>query len=260
MPRKSVAYSNSRLSTFKRCRLKYHWQYVDKQAETVGSSRALRRGSAAHLAMAAYYRGAAIKEAVGYAWESYRPASEKGFGHMMDLDFLLTRYFNWAAINDLWQVQAVEETVEAEYEGIKLMGIWDLLVRKNGQLWIVDHKFQKSHSFANLEVDPQVTQYIALARLKGINVAGLIYNIVNLETGDTKEIALRQQVGRADYFIQSYLDSLAPQVKEMKKAQRRTLNIYPNWTKDCCWDCSMYRKCIDEPFNAAEYNGRIGKR
>lgn len=248
MPRKSVAYSNTRLTTFKRCRLKYHWQYIDKQPEGTGSSRALRRGAAAHLAMAAYYRGAPIKEAVAHAWESYGAASEKGFGYMSDLDFLLTRYFKWAAINDLWKVEMVEETIEAEYNGIKLMGIWDLLVRKNGQLWIVDHKFQKSHSFANLEVDPQVSQYIALARLVGLNVAGLIYNIINLETGNTKEIALRQQVGRPDYFIQSYLDSLAPQVKEMKKAQRRTLPIYPTWTKDCSWDCQFYRKCIDDPY------------
>lgn len=246
--RRMISYSNSRLSTFRRCRLKYHWQYVDKQAEGTGSSRALRRGAAAHLAMAAYYRGESIKNAVAHAWESYGAASDKGFGYMSDLDLLLTRYFHWAAVNDIWQVQMVEETVEAEYNGIKLMGIWDLLVRKNGQLWIVDHKFQKSHSFANLEVDSQVSHYIALARLKGLNVAGLIYNIINLETGKTKEIALRQQVGRPDYFIQSYLDSLAPQVKEIKKAQRQTLNIYPNWTKDCCWDCQFYRRCIDDPY------------
>lgn len=247
MPRKSVAYSNTRLTTFKRCRLKYHWQYIDK-TESNGSARALRRGAAAHLAMAAYYRGATIKEAVAHAWESYGAASVKGFGHMMDLDLILTRYFNWAAVNDIWQVQLVEESVETEYNGIKLMGIWDLLVRKNGQLWIVDHKFQKSHSFANLEVDPQVTHYITLARLMGMKVAGLIYNIINLETGKTKEIAFRQQVGRDDNFIQAYLNSLAPQVKEIKKAEKQTLNIYPNWTKDCCWDCQFYRRCIDDPY------------
>lgn len=245
MPRKSVAYSNTRLTTFKRCRLKYHWQYVNKQPS--GSSRALVRGAAAHLAMAAYYRGETPKQAIAAAWESYAPASEKSFGYVQELDKILARYFQWAMVNDLWRVEMVEETIEAEYNGVKLMGIWDLLVRKNGQLWIVDHKFQKSHSFANLEVDPQVSQYIALARLKGMNVAGLIYNIVNLETGDTKTIALRQQVGRSDIFIQSYLDSLIPQIKEIKKADRHALPLYPNWTKDCCWDCQFYRRCVDEP-------------
>ena len=244
--RRAISYSNTRLTTFKRCRLKYHWQYVDKQKSP--DARALVRGAAAHLAMAAYYRGEPLKKAVAAAWEAYAPASDKSFGYMSDLDLILTRYFNWAAINDLWRVEMVEETIEAEYNGIKLMGIWDLLVKKNGQLWIVDHKFQKSHSFANLEVDPQVSQYIALARLKGINVAGLIYNIINLETGNTKEIAFRQQVGRQDYFVQSYLDSIVPQVKEIKKADRQVLPIYPNWTKDCCWDCQFYRRCIDDPY------------
>lgn len=246
MPRKSVGYSNTRLTTFRRCRLKYHWQYVEKQESK--QARALVRGSAAHLAMAAFYRGTPIKEAVAHAWEAYAPASEKSFQYMTELDTILTRYFRWAEINDLWQVQMVEETIETEYNGIKLMGIWDLLVRKNGQLWIVDHKFQKSHSFANLEVDPQVSHYIALARLKGIQVAGLIYNIVNLELGEKREVAFRQQVGRADYFIQTYLDSLASQVKEIKKADKNTLPLYPNWTRDCCWDCQFYRRCIDEPY------------
>lgn len=248
MSKKPVAYSNTRLSTFKRCRLKYHWQYVDKNSGEQQTSRALRRGAAAHLAMAAYYRGKEPKQAIGEAWESYRAASPQGLQHMLDLDVILDRYFRWASINDIWQVQMVEETIETEYNGIKLMGIWDLLVRKNGQLWIVDHKFQKSHSFANLEVDPQVSHYISLARLVGIPVAGLIYNIINLETGDTKNIAFRQQIGRTDYFIQTYLDSLAPQVKEMKKADRRSLPVYQNWTRDCCWDCQFYRRCIDEPY------------
>lgn len=248
MPRKSVAYSNTRLTTFKRCRLKYHWQYVAKGTEPQKHARALRRGAAAHLAMAAYYRGKSPKEAISEAWEDYRPATPKSLNYMLELDTILARYFAWAAVNDLWQVQLVEETIETEYKGIKLMGIWDLMVKKNGRLWIVDHKFQKSHSFSNLEVDPQVTHYIALARLKGIRVEGVIYNIINLETGETKNIAFRQQTGRSDYFVQSYLDSLIPQIKEIKKAQRHTLPIYPTWTKDCCWDCQFYRRCIDEPY------------
>lgn len=248
MPRKSVAYSNTRLTTFKRCRLKYHWQYVAKGTERPKQARALRRGAAAHLAMAAYYRGKPLKQAVNEAWEAYGPASPVGLKYMFELDTILARYFTWAKVNDLWQVQMVEETVETEYNGVKLMGIWDLLVKKNGRLWIVDHKFQKSHTFSNLEVDPQVTHYIALARLIGIPVEGVIYNIINLETGNIKDIAFRQQTGRSTYFIQSYLDSLIPQVKEIKKAQRGTLSIYPTWTKDCCWDCQFYRRCIDEPY------------
>jgi hypothetical protein len=242
----AIAFSNTRLTTFKRCRLKYHWQYVDKQPSMAG--RALRRGAAAHLAMAAYYRGKSPKDAIADAWEAYSPASPKSLEYMLELDLILARYFEWAAKNDFWKVQLVEESVEVEYNGIKLMGIWDLLIKKAGRLWLVDHKFQKSHSFSNLEVDPQVSHYLALARLMGLKVDGLIYNIINLDTGKVKEVALRQQIGRSDYFIQAYLDSLPPQVKEIQKAQRKTLKIYPNWTRDCCWDCSFYRKCIDEPF------------
>jgi hypothetical protein len=241
----AISYSNSRLTTFRRCRLKYHWHYVENQS--TGKSYPLARGAAAHLAMAAYYRGKSPREATAIAWEDFGATSDKSLKRMEELDAVLTRYFAWAVKNDYWKVQLVEETVEVKYNGVKLMGIWDLLVKKEGRLYIVDHKFQKSHSFANLEVDPQVTHYLTLARLLGYKVDGLIYNIINLETGATKNIAMRQTASRADYFIQTYLDSLAPQVKEMKKADKQTLPIYPNWTKDCCWDCNFYRRCIDEP-------------
>lgn len=248
MPVKQISFSNSRLTTFKRCRLRYHWQYVEKQGQTVLKSRALRRGTAAHAGMAAYYQGKPLKEAVAVAWEAYAPSDLKSLKYMLELDLILSRYFNWAKTNDLWNVVAVEQTVEVDYGPHKLMGIWDLLVKRTGKLYIVDHKFQKSHSFSNLEVDPQVTHYLALARLMGLKVEGLIYNIINLETGKTDKIAFREQTSRQDYFIKSYLDSLEPQIKEIKKAQRQKLPIYANWTKDCCWDCSFYRRCIDDPF------------
>lgn len=250
MASKKIAYSNTRLTTFKRCRLKYHWQYVDKQVQQEGV--ALRRGRAAHAAMAAFYGGQSIKAAVGVAWDEYSPPNGKAIARMHELDLILTRYFEWSVLNDHWQVMAIEKSVEAEYNGIKLMGIWDLLVNWAGKIFIVDHKFQKSHTFSHLEVDTQVTHYLALAKLLSVPVHGLIYNIVNLEVGNTQTIALREIAGRQDYFIDAYLAGLAPQIKEMKKADKKILPLYPNWTKDCCWDCSFYRQCIDRPFRASK--------
>lgn len=242
----AISFSNTRLTTFKRCRLKYHWQYVDKQP--VKEAVALRRGRAAHKAMQAYYSGKDAKRATREAWREYDPFDPESAKKMFELDEILTRYFVWARLNDKWKVVETEYSVEAKYGSHKLMGIWDLLVNKAGKLFIVDHKFQKSHSFSNLEVDPQVTHYLALAKLLGIEVHGLIYNIVNLELGETKTIALREIVGRQDYFIDAYLKGLDSQIKEIKKAERRKLPIYPNWTRDCCWDCAWYRSCIDNPY------------
>lgn len=242
----AISFSNTRLTTYKRCRLKYHWQYVDKQENHEGL--ALRRGRAAHKALAAYYEGESPKKAIRYAWEEYGPSDDHLFQKMQELDFLLDRYFKWAKKTDRWRVLKVEHTVEAKWQGISLMGIWDLLVDVRGKKFIVDHKFQKSHSFAHLEVDTQVSHYLALAKLLGIEVHGLIYNIVNLELGETKTVALREIVGRQDYFIESYLQSLIPQVKEIKKAEKKKLPIYQNWTRDCCWDCQFMRQCVDKPY------------
>lgn len=241
-----ISFSNTRLTTFKRCRLKYHWQYVDKQGRK--EAVALRRGRAAHLALASFYQGKSIKKAVADAWAEYDPYTDESMQKMTDLDFLLTRYMEWARLNDGWKVLEVEKTVEVRYGSHKLMGILDLIVRKSGKNYIVDHKFQKSQSFSNLEADPQVTHYLSLAKLAGIEVHGLIYNIINLELGKTENIAFRKIVGRQNYFIKTYLESLDVQIKEIKKLEKGNLPIYPNWTKDCCWDCSFYRQCIDTPF------------
>lgn len=243
----TISYSNTRLSTFRRCRLKYHWQYVNKGGnQTEGL--ALRRGRAAHVAMASFYGGKSIRDAVRDAWEEYDPFDAETTRKMHELDFLLTRYMKWCPSHDRWKVLATEQIVEAKYGSHKLMGIWDLLVRKSGKNFIVDHKFQKSHQLSHLEVDTQVTHYLALARLSGVEVQGLIYNIINLELGKTDTIAIRQIAGRPDYFIDAYLKSLDSQIKEMKKADKEKLLIYPSWTKDCCWDCQFYRRCIDTPY------------
>jgi PD-(D/E)XK nuclease superfamily protein len=241
-----ISFSNTRLTTFKRCRLKYHWQYVDKQPNH--ESPALRRGRAAHKAMAGYYSGLSPRKAILEAWREFDPFDPISYAKMLELDTILTRYFDWAKLNDNWKVLKVEETIEAKYGRHHLMGIWDLLVDKRGKKFIVDHKFQKSHTFSNLEVDPQVSHYLALAKLAGIEVHGLIYNIVNLELGETKNIAFREITGRQDYFIDAYLESLVPQIKEIKQAEKGKFPIYPNWTGDCCWQCSWYKKCLQEPY------------
>lgn len=241
-----ISYSNTRLSMFKRCRLKYYWNYIDKQPQKEGP--ALRRGRAAHAALAAWYGGATFEQAIETAWDDFSPHSPQMEDRMQELDAILTRYLKWSKANDRWKVLEIETTVEAMWKRKRLMGIWDLLVDLRGKKFIVDHKFQKSHQFSHLEVDTQVSHYLALAYLKGVDVHGVIYNIVNLEKGDVKEVCLRQSVGRTKHFIRAYLDNLLPQIKEMRSLDRGKLPVYPNWTKDCCWDCGFYKNCVENPF------------
>lgn len=243
-----ISYSNTRLTTFKRCRLRYLWNYVKKQPQKEGL--ALRRGRAAHKALASFYAGRTPMKAIQEAWDEYSPHDETSLTKLFELEKILLRYMDWARDNDKWKVLEIETSVEAKYGRIHLMGIWDLLVNRGGKIFIVDHKFQKSHQMSHLEVDSQVSHYLALAKLTGVEVHGMIYNIINLELGETKTIAIREITTRQPYFIDSYLESLIPQVKEIKKIEKGTLPIYPNWTKDCCWDCSFYRQCVDTPFKS----------
>lgn len=209
---------------------------------------ALRRGRAAHLAMASYYQGKSPKTAVADAWYDFAPSHPDSLEVMLLLDAVLDRYFAWAKVTDRWKVLEVEHTVETKYRRQPLMGIWDLLVEKQGRRYIVDHKFQKSHSFANLEADPQVTHYLALAKLAGVQVDGLMYNIVNLEPAKTATPAFRQIVSRSEPLIDAYLQGLIPQIKEIKRLDAGKLPVYANWTRDCCWDCSFYKSCLKTPY------------
>lgn len=241
-----ISYSNTRLSMFKRCRLKYYWNYVDKQPQKDGP--ALLRGRAAHKALDVWYSGGSFDESITAAWEEFNPHSPLMEERMQELDHILTRYLRWSRANDRWRVIATEQTVESKYRRKKFMGIWDLLVDLRGKTFIVDHKFQKSHTFSHLEVDSQVTHYLALAHLNGIEVQGVIYNIINLEPGETNKVCFRQTVGREKHFIRAYLDGLLPQIKEIRSLERGKLPVYPNWTKDCVWDCSFRRQCVQTPF------------
>lgn len=242
-----MAVSNTRLSLFRRCKLKYYWSYIGKGPSTT-SSRGLIRGKAGHQALADFYSGRTMKEAIEAAWISFSPNCEKSLQDMLQLDEVLHRYITWSAQRDRWKVLEVETTVEAEYGGSKLMGIWDLLIEVGGKTFIVDHKFQKSHSVYHLEVDTQVTHYLALAKLARVHVDGMLYNIVNLKEGQVKEVATRQVVVRPPRLIDAYLKGVKLQVEEMNKFEEQQAVPYPNWTKDCSWDCGFYRRCVDSPF------------
>lgn len=240
------SYSNTRLTTYKRCRLKYYWQYIERQGQS--NATALRRGAAAHKAMAVFYEGAPVMEAIEAAWLDYGPNDPESLEQMLKLDEILSRYFSFTARNDKWKVLEVEHTVEVKYQGEKLMGIWDLLIETQGKRFIVDHKFQKSHSFANLDADPQVTHYLALAKLAGVKVDGLMYNIVNLELSKTAAPCFRQIVNRSEAFIDAYLQGLLPQIEEISELEAGNISVYPNWTRDCCWDCQWYAQCLNKPY------------
>lgn len=242
-----ISYSNTRLSMYKRCRLKYYWNYVDKQPQKEGP--ALRRGRAAHKALAVWYEGGTFEQSITAAWDDFAPHSPEMETKMQELDLILTRYLRWAKANDRWKVLEVETSIEAKWKRKRFMGIFDLVVDLRGKKFIVDHKFQRSHAFSHLEVDSQVSHYLSLARLNGMDVQGVIYNIVNLDLGNVEKVVFRETVGRQPHFMRAYMNSLMPQIKEMQKLNRKKLDVYPNWTKDCCWDCGFYRRCIDTPFN-----------
>lgn len=241
-----MAYSNTRLSHFRRCRLRYYWLYLAKDAEhRVGVP--LKRGKAGHVALANYYLGAGRDRAIASAWEEFLPTYPDSLEDMEKLDGVLDRYFDWSYLHDRWMVLDVEKTVQAKYKGYDLMGIWDMLVERDGVKWIVDHKFNRSYTTKHLEMDSQMSFYLALAKLAHIEVRGVIYNIINLDAGSKRPAAMRTIVNRTPEFLEAYLEGLIPTIQEIRMMDAGSLPVYANHTHDCSWDCGLYRRCLEYP-------------
>jgi len=162
MPRR---YSHSALKVAQRCLRQWSYKYVER-LDPAERPKYLKRGSDLHELLAGLYEG--------YA-EVFNDATDENVE-------LLRRYAaKWAEEDDDWEVLHVEEEMEMDIGPYKLVFICDLIVRINGEVWIVDHK-----TVANIpdESDPynmsdfQHLLYLAGVQQKYPEVRGFIFNYI----------------------------------------------------------------------------------
>lgn len=232
-------YSNSSTSTFRRCKYKYFLTY-GKEKIGIPSEKGpgLKMGSAGHMALKAFYSGKSIQTAYDWAYESFAPSNDAEVSKFDVLKSVLREYWPIARV-DGWKVIEVEKKVEIG----RFQGIFDLIVaNKNGKIWIVDHKFNRSHSVTHLEIDTQVSYYLMLSRMLGIEAQGLLYNIIPTDGGKDR-YPIRRLVSRSQPFLDNFQADLETQIKEMD-AFYTNPTPYRNSTGDCKWDCQLYDFCI----------------
>ncbi len=193
--------SNSQVSAYQGCSLKYYFHYVEKRkSESLGI--ALFFGSAVHSALDLYY--SSRRNGKAESLESLKEAFESSLSldlenadvpvsytkNMPDRDSAINTGLSLMEVFyenvDLkgWKILGVELplsaplfTGEGERTDFDLVGIIDLLLKnENGDLLIVDHKTAaKSMNQADANEDTQMTAYSYLLACNGyIPPAGVV--------------------------------------------------------------------------------------
>ncbi len=177
--------------TYKWCRRQWKYAYKWHLVEKKEPMRALWIGRGLHAGLAHFYRTKEDPLIGMKAWidekitpQDYAEMWEDERQQLRDVEALLTSmlssYVSYAEANDDFEIIAVEKPVVVRIPGtyLWLEGNLDLVVRRRGKLWVVDHKGYTS--FANpqdLELDDQMTAYLWLVyQVFGELPGGAIYN------------------------------------------------------------------------------------
>ena len=248
--------SHTSMSSFRRCKMRYKWNYVENYAPLPGP--ALIKGSVGHAALGAWYPAmvANPEEALDIGLKAastklaeYEEQTEQDLTHVWDdMAIILERYAEWALENDDFKAYEIEYKFNLEIGDFILTGYIDGIVeRDNGTHWILEHKFTKQVRIKHLELDPQVSIYLLAARALGFDVRGAFYNVVRTTIGGkaATEPVVRLPVFRNNEGLEQIVYELVLQMEEMRKFHESGgEGAYRNPTMDCSWDCGFNNACL----------------
>ena len=239
--------SHTKLKTFRRCLQQYDWKYVDGiyPPSNVG----MDRGTAGHKALAVWHNEHDAGKSTQAAFEWW-----SGMGYQEDEEWrllldALNRYYPWSTEHDEFQLVKDEYEFKIEFgteeHTIIFNGFVDGIVEEKGRTWLLENKFYKRMDNSDKTMDIQSSLYMLATQLLGMEVAGVIYNMVRI--GDTKiaitEPAVRQRVIRNPDGLERIQNELVYQAQAMLAYQEGGVP-YRNSTKDCSWDCPFLSPCM----------------
>jgi RecB family exonuclease len=179
--------------TFKRCKKKWYYSYVEKLVPKDRNKGASFFGSGIHLVLESFYFAktqgvdmtlGAMKDVWNEYCDTHLTLADELSAQIREEETtlaygMLASYIDEKQDED-FEILEVEKRLHWEvFPGVTLTGKMDLIVRIGDELWIVDHKTQKSYTGEEqLEMDNQMSAYIWLARKNGYDVKGCIYNMM----------------------------------------------------------------------------------
>ena len=255
-------FSHSSLACYRRCRVKYKWLYIDNIQTPSGVGQL--RGTIGHESLGLWYtlmesvkKGEITEEqrddqVMKQAGEKFAYA-EIERGQSLDKEWelmqvILPRYFTWArAMDNFDEIISIEQEFQIDIEGIPVIGYIDGIVRIKNSLWLLEHKFNKRVSTSHLDLDPQISMYLLACYKLGVNVSGVIYNVIRITEGGIAETqpVERKRVFRNQEGLAAKEYELGIQLKELQAIHSTGEGIfYRSETPDCSWDCPFFEACL----------------
>jgi hypothetical protein len=175
-------YSHTALKMSQRCLKQWSYRYIDR-LESVEDKPYLVKGNTLHYYLENHYKGL-----VTIGWHDEEAE-------------IINRYVkHWEREDESWEIISVEEEYMMEVGGYDVVFKPDLIVRINGEVWIVDHKTTKNipdETDSYNMTDFQHLLYIEGMKQNGYDVKGFLFNYIRSKP-PTQPRLLKNGSGIAD--------------------------------------------------------------
>lgn len=192
-------------------------------------------------------------------------------GEFASVRDLVNRYVDYYG-NPPGRVVATEfELVAPVRPGLRLVGYIDLVVVIDGALWPVEIKSagQLGKRMEYLDVDGQITCYLAGLQAMGLDVPGVIFDGVNTypykdrSKVEPEKLFKRQEVTRSKFLLDAFWRDIDIIASDIERAKER--GTYPRHLGSGCSRCDFQGPCFaelegDEVKKAAFVRTDYGKR
>ena len=258
--------TNSELSDFLQCRLKWKFAYKDKLAP-LQKDQKLRLGSAIHLAIADCLEGKEFSSdrfKNEYFKDYVGEVTEEQFDELdVWLYYAQKVYSEMREIYKDVKVLFVEKKLEYRIPRTKTKYLCKIdagIENTNGK-WILEHKTTSAYNsdyLFNLQINTQPTGYLWCLQKNSLDkYNGILYNIVlkfNKLLKNKKAWIDKNKLVHTEFITRNKTD-----VKLWLKMMRdiayefKRLKIYRSPSLDCRWKCPFKSLCISE--NIVEHPG-----
>ena len=256
-----MSYDNSQLQTFKDCPERYRIKYVEglSKIEEGKDEHDKNFGKAIHSGLECYYKGGGL-EASKEAFKRDYPEQLNGedLAKTQETGLILLEAYakHYAQEDKSLEILSVEVKDSFKIEGIEFLVKIDMVVKKQGCVYFVDHKTTgKAFNWmywSRFEPNPQITAYTAYCQAKYGECSGGIINAIRFghrqraykgEPAGFYYEFQRQLFNRNNDQVKAWKEDTLRWVASLEEAKHDTSNV---WRKNegQCGYCSFKEVCI----------------
>lgn len=223
--------SNSKIKTWRSCKMKYNYKYVEKLRPRKKAS-PLVRGTIIHSMLEANIGGKdplkVWEEAKKTYAHMFREEREVYDQMMEDIRLLMTSYFQYYEDDPLTYVEHKGKKTEYYFEvdltpAIQLIGYIDSVATKDGLNWLVEHKSHKEIPKGDLKYsDIQGALYAYAMPLTGLpKPDGVCWDYIRMKSPTIPELLKNGQLSK-----KANIDTLWPVYREQIRKNGLKLSDY----------------------------------